>query len=160
VVAPDEDGLLHDYATDPAVTLVPEGAQRTGSVQRQHGCLQVDREDTSTTSVETSFKVSRDYDLAALRAVYDPVAHGNGWADIAGDHPDVPGADVFLFYCRTVREVTSELSISISSAQHIDIRASGPDRPPSPQWQVTSGGITVVIEAFPQRANCKALVNP
>jgi hypothetical protein len=162
-VAPDEDGLLHDYAADPAIALVPDGASRTGSVQRQHGCIQADREDVTTTSVETSFTLSRDYDRGALRTAYDSVARGHGWAeDTVEEGVDAlnPPGGTFLFYCRAVRGVVSELIISTSPAQRIDVRPSGPDRPPSPQWQVTSGGMTVTIEATPERANCQEPVKP
>ncbi len=77
-------------------------------------------------------------------------------ADAAQD----AGSGIFLFYCRSVRGVTSDLSISTSPARRYDIRASGPDRPPSPQWHVEPGVITVVVEAAPWRPNCRASINP
>lgn len=91
------------------------------------------------------------------------MARGHGWAEDSVEEDadaDNPPGGIFLFYCHTVHGVISELIISASPAQRTEIRASGPDRPLSPQWQVTPGGMTVTIEATPRRANCQASINP
>lgn len=126
--------MLDDYAGDPALMFVPDGAERDHPIARQRGCLRLDKEDVSRTSVETSFTLTRDYDQDALLAAYGPVLTDHGWApdEIRQAELGPNAGQPFLAYCRVVRGVTTELSISANPATRYDVRPSGPNRPPSP----------------------------
>jgi hypothetical protein len=160
VVPPNEDALLKVYAADPVLTFVPAGVRREGATERQQGCVRLNKEDTSVTSATThfAFDLPRDYGRNALEAAYHPVVSVTGWAPDnvrqTALGPNAGGS--FLAYCRAIDGVTSELTISANPARRIDVRASGPERPPSPQWQEEPGVIVLVIEAAPNRASCLA----
>jgi len=156
-VPPNENRLLDDYAGDPALTFVPDGAERDHPIARQRGCIRLDKEDVSRTSVETSFTLTRDYDQDALLAAYGPVLTDHGWSpdEIRQAELGPNAGQPFLAYCRVVRGVTTELSISANPATRYDVRPSGPNRPPSPQWQEAPGVLVLVIEAAPERSNCE-----
>lgn len=156
-VPPNENRLLDDYAGDPALTFVPDGAERGHPIARQRGCLRMDKEDVSRTSTETSFTLTRDYDQDALLAAYGPVLTDHGWSpdEIRQAELGTGAGQPFLAYCRVVRGVTSELSVSANPATRYDVRPSGPNRPPSPQRQEAPGVIVLVIEAVPERPNCE-----
>jgi hypothetical protein len=120
--------------------------------------LQLNKEDVSQTSATTNFMLSRDYDQSSLRAAYDPVAADHGWAlDMVRQEQLGPYAGgPFIAYCRKVRGVTTELSVSAQPGQRYDERPSSPARPPSPQWRVEPGVVVLVIAAAPRRSNCDA----
>ena len=160
VVPPNEKAVLDDYVADPALVFVPDHAFRNGPIGRQYGCLRLDKEDVSQTSAITNFTLTSDYDQDALQAAYDTVVTGHGWTsdDIRQAELGPNAGNPFLAYCRVVRGVTSELSISANPARRYDVRPSGPNRPSSPQWQEEPGLIVLVIEAAPQRTSCQAAV--
>jgi hypothetical protein len=157
VVAPNEGALLDEYAGDAVLALIPDGASGVGSVTRSKGCIRLNKEDVSDTSVTLLLTMTYDYDQPRLRQAYDPVATGHGWArDLPRqDQLQQPGAP-FLAYCRVVRGVTSQLSVGASASMRVDVRPSNSARPVSPIWQETPGNIILTIAAVPRRPSCSA----
>jgi hypothetical protein len=155
-VPPNEAALLTEYAKDPVLAVTPEGASRVGGLVRSKACERLSREDVSNTSVMLQWRLSRDYDEASLRRLYDPVASGSGWrSDRDGGPPLLAPGDVYVTYCRRVNGVVSRLTINAQAAQWVDSRPSTGDRPASPSWAVINpGGIYITISADPARPAC------
>ena len=138
-----EDALLDEYAHDPVFSLTPDGATPVGGLSRSKGCLRLNREDTSATSVLLRFQLSRDYDESTLREIYQPVATARGWrVDPAAAPSPRPVDDqytVYLGYCRSISGVTSYLLVTAWRGTRMDVQ------PP----QVTPGTLLVYLFANP-----------
>jgi hypothetical protein len=156
VPPPNENRLLAEYASDPVLTVRPDGATEVGKPKRSKACVQLDLEDVSATSVTLQFRLSRDYDAAALRRTYGPAVRHRGWlADELSPGPGSDPGDVFLSYCRMVDGVTSVLVLHPQPGHRLDVRPTGPNKPAAPVWQVDPGGIYLTIEAKPSRRSCQ-----
>lgn len=130
-VPKDEAGLLKEYARDPVFAVVPSGAHRVGGVEQSRGCKGDDGMDLTQTSASVTLEPGDGYGTDALHQVYDPVAARDGWRT---DKAPKTGRGVYFTYCRSVRGVTSVLSIST--------------------WPGKNGGLYVKITAWPERTSC------
>ena len=116
VSPPYEAALLDELAKDPALAVSPADAKRRDEPRRQVACRKVGK-DVSRTSVTVEYDVSRDLDIADVRATFDPVASGAGWISMSGRQNDSNGS---LLYCRNVLDQPSLLSIHWQDAITID----------------------------------------
>lgn len=100
---PDEKKLLDAYENDPAFTRRPPGARGDDPV-RARGCIQLNREDVSATSVRRRWHSDRAYLTSELEDLYGR----NGWErfQLAPD-----GAALHLHFCRVIRNVVSRLDV-------------------------------------------------
>jgi hypothetical protein len=158
VVPPNEGALLNAYAHDAVLAVIPEGAHPDKPAQRSWGCIHLDLEDVSSTSVSRTFTLDHDYDRVSLAAAYRSALAREGWAGepAPGPSPDPAGpSEAGLGYCRMVRGVTSSLNIYAQASFRVDVRPSIGARPSEPVWQVTPGTLLVSITADPTRASCR-----
>lgn len=137
-------------------SMAPDGARERGGVQRSEGCVRLNMEDVSTTSVQASYAISRPVTERELRDVYDRVAIGAGWHSYVPDNP-LPALSVGEFrlsYCRTTLGTISLLDVWTQPPRSVDVRPSNNTRPSEPVWEVTSGVVVVGIRAAPGQAAC------
>ncbi len=107
----NEETLLADYESDPALAAAPVGAIPRGEPTRMAACFRVGppgREGISRTTVWVQYDLTGDLGPDDVRALVEPLASRGGWKALDSQISDSHG---MLSYCRVVLGTLSVLEV-------------------------------------------------
>ncbi len=133
----NEERLLAEYESDPALAAAPAGAIPRGEPSRMAACYRVGspgREGISRTTISVQYDLTGDLGPDDVRALVEPLASRGGWKPLDSQISDSHG---MLSYCRAVLGTPSVLEVNWQDAM----------RPDGDAGRTVSGVLTTTVFA-------------